>query len=576
MTSKDVEEVVGFLSDPQGTVRLAATEILSGLVETETFKKIYLGAVGECPSRRKFLSQKVVRLIGDEEASEAAVKLLACMSAYNDFVTDIVICNGVSRVADNLMEQLRLENAKSPDGCNSRVTGGMHDTNKQTDMKIKDRTAATGNDAQSVQLHIEMSLVLLANLTRIDSGRRQFLKKDHFSQNEISASATLNGVGGITAADDHHPLRGAIFMNVLGEYLKQPGLSRIGKPQAVDSRSVIGNLLANLLVESCARKFIVELGVDVINRLSFFVLHKLRRPAVLHILKQIACDTTLHSAILPPTATIPTPTATIPTATANSSNSTATGRSNVDAMTTAAVTNINSSDSAVAPTSSNEHRGDVGCGSDMYTVQSLFIPHVCCCVYPSKASGKREVVGPKMHEVFREGGLVVGDGTKRRGTDAYRSTSDSANNHSTTASSATAAGATTSSSDCAATAGATTVENNSGIDTGIYSLESTTTAVNETVDGVESTTTAVNETVDVFAFGPVASEEERWDVYNILLQLCTTEGGRDAMRKQGVYEVFRVWHLLETNDDIKNKIEDIVHSVVYSEQELVAQDTEML
>lgn len=59
---------------------------------------------------------------------------------------------------------------------------------------------------------------------------------------------------------------------------------------------------------------------------------------------------------------------------------------------------------------------------------------------------------------------------------------------------------------------------------------------------------------------------------NVFFLLGRSSVGRGGLREQGVYEVLRVSHLLEKANELKTIIEEMVHLIVYSEEELAEQD----
>eukprot|EP00922_Rhytidocystis_sp_ex-Travisia-forbesii_P037313 GHVS01055600.1.p1 GENE.GHVS01055600.1~~GHVS01055600.1.p1 ORF type:complete len:245 (+),score=38.53 GHVS01055600.1:91-735(+) len=74
------------------------------------------------------------------------------------------------------------------------------------------------------------------------------------------------------------------------------------------------------------------------------------------------------------------------------------------------------------------------------------------------------------------------------------------------------------------------------------------------------------------ACGPVDRVSIRDALLGCVRGLCGSRGGREAMRYIGMYEVVRQWHLLETEESLLSGIEDIVHLLHYSENELDEQD----
>ncbi|PHJ25151.1 hypothetical protein CSUI_001003 [Cystoisospora suis] len=80
------------------------------------------------------------------------------------------------------------------------------------------------------------------------------------------------------------------------------------------------------------------------------------------------------------------------------------------------------------------------------------------------------------------------------------------------------------------------------------------------------------------AYGPsVGSVLTRKLIIDCFTALASTPTGRNALREAGVYEVLRCVHLLEEeNSVVKEGIEEIVHLLVYSEEELKEQDRQLL
>ncbi|OII71570.1 hypothetical protein cand_032830 [Cryptosporidium andersoni] len=71
--------------------------------------------------------------------------------------------------------------------------------------------------------------------------------------------------------------------------------------------------------------------------------------------------------------------------------------------------------------------------------------------------------------------------------------------------------------------------------------------------------------------GPVNSDTSQ-NIFDCILVLLSTAKVREYLRSLGLYEILRVWHLYEQDQSIKKGIEDMVHLVVYNEQELAQQD----
>lgn len=74
------------------------------------------------------------------------------------------------------------------------------------------------------------------------------------------------------------------------------------------------------------------------------------------------------------------------------------------------------------------------------------------------------------------------------------------------------------------------------------------------------------------ALGLVSDLFSRELVAECLVALFRHKKAREAARKLEFYEIFRVWHSLETDNQLKTVNEDIVHLVHYTEQELEDQD----
>ncbi|PFH33768.1 hypothetical protein BESB_079840 [Besnoitia besnoiti] len=78
------------------------------------------------------------------------------------------------------------------------------------------------------------------------------------------------------------------------------------------------------------------------------------------------------------------------------------------------------------------------------------------------------------------------------------------------------------------------------------------------------------------AYGPAGSVLSRKLVVDCLAALALTETGRVSMRESGIYEVLRCVHLLEDkNSPVREEIENMVHVLVYSEEELKQQDEDL-
>ncbi|KAJ1604315.1 hypothetical protein OJ253_3743 [Cryptosporidium canis] len=92
---------------------------------------------------------------------------------------------------------------------------------------------------------------------------------------------------------------------------------------------------------------------------------------------------------------------------------------------------------------------------------------------------------------------------------------------------------------------------------------------NETIDSVKDDT--ISEFIRKNSVGPIHENLSK-DVFDCILVLTSTPEGRIFLREIGAYEVLRVWHLYESNNEITSGIEDIIHLLVYSEDELLQQD----
>lgn len=95
----------------------------------------------------------------------------------------------------------------------------------------------------------------------------------------------------------------------------------------------------------------------------------------------------------------------------------------------------------------------------------------------------------------------------------------------------------------------------------------------------ESTDSAKEYTVSDFirknAVGPINGNLSR-DVFDCILVLTSTIEGRVFLREIGAYEILRVWHLYESINEIICGIENIIHLLVYSEDELLQQDKSLI
>eukprot|EP00918_Siedleckia_nematoides_P093225 GHVU01204648.1.p1 GENE.GHVU01204648.1~~GHVU01204648.1.p1 ORF type:complete len:488 (+),score=69.16 GHVU01204648.1:203-1666(+) len=73
-----------------------------------------------------------------------------------------------------------------------------------------------------------------------------------------------------------------------------------------------------------------------------------------------------------------------------------------------------------------------------------------------------------------------------------------------------------------------------------------------------------------------ATEDERDSLIRVIRSLCHTPTGRELLRVGGCYEALRDFHLEEPSEKIRERIEDMVHLLHYSEEELRSQDAELL
>lgn len=72
----------------------------------------------------------------------------------------------------------------------------------------------------------------------------------------------------------------------------------------------------------------------------------------------------------------------------------------------------------------------------------------------------------------------------------------------------------------------------------------------EPMKGCETTERSVDPFIDQFAIGPLTSRDTRMKVFEILRLVAASEIGRDGLRRLQVYEVLRLWHLIEKDDEI--------------------------
>lgn len=83
-------------------------------------------------------------------------------------------------------------------------------------------------------------------------------------------------------------------------------------------------------------------------------------------------------------------------------------------------------------------------------------------------------------------------------------------------------------------------------------------------------------TVQDRAFGLVNDLYSRRLVAECWIGLLGEARAREFCRRLGVYDVLRMWHLMETDRDILSTCEDIVHLVHFSEEELAEQDAALI
>jgi len=70
------------------------------------------------------------------------------------------------------------------------------------------------------------------------------------------------------------------------------------------------------------------------------------------------------------------------------------------------------------------------------------------------------------------------------------------------------------------------------------------------------------------ATGLTGDETLRFNCAELLLFLARSDVGREMMRKEHVYECIRAWHLEESQEEVKEIIEELVPFIHYSEDEL--------
>lgn len=78
--------------------------------------------------------------------------------------------------------------------------------------------------------------------------------------------------------------------------------------------------------------------------------------------------------------------------------------------------------------------------------------------------------------------------------------------------------------------------------------------------------------VDASSYGPAPDAKARSLAVDCLAALATSSHARETLRWFGVYEVLRAVFCIETDETIRDKIEQMVHVLVYSEEELQQQD----
>lgn len=81
--------------------------------------------------------------------------------------------------------------------------------------------------------------------------------------------------------------------------------------------------------------------------------------------------------------------------------------------------------------------------------------------------------------------------------------------------------------------------------------------------------------VEASSYGPPADTKARSLAVDCLGALATSPHARETLRWFGVYEVLRAAFCLESDEAIRNKIEQMVHVLVYSEEELLQQDRQL-
>ncbi|OEH78836.1 hypothetical protein cyc_07742 [Cyclospora cayetanensis] len=81
--------------------------------------------------------------------------------------------------------------------------------------------------------------------------------------------------------------------------------------------------------------------------------------------------------------------------------------------------------------------------------------------------------------------------------------------------------------------------------------------------------------VDASSYGPAADPRARTLAVECLAALATSPHARETLRWFGVYEVLRAVFCIETEQAIRDKVEQMVHVLVFSEEELQQQDRQL-
>jgi len=87
-------------------------------------------------------------------------------------------------------------------------------------------------------------------------------------------------------------------------------------------------------------------------------------------------------------------------------------------------------------------------------------------------------------------------------------------------------------------------------------------------DAVKPEHTTLHPFVKEEATGLTGDEPLRFTCAELLLFLVRSDVGREMMRNEHVYECIRAWHLEESQDEVKEIIEEIVPFIHFSEEEL--------